>query len=309
MSSSLNELGFDGLKNVPGDGRTFPLTTERQERMRERLDAGATEEDDVCTLRGNDVRLILQNEFGVVRSRSAVYDFLHRLGYSHLRPRPRHRKSDPRAQADFQKQLPQRLAEIAETGHGEGLLSPRLNAGGVQAFLDECSQTVVADEHAVMICGTERAFITTANFEPEKRHAHPSAAVQPGTQPNGKPMALPKKPLLVKPGLRRLRGGGHRRLAKGRPQPGINQNRLKRSIPQTRCLKLGLVLFVICKSGVFFNSKNDAENAFGRRSRHRRIALLLGQLWTAVTAMRIQLQSRRRANRSPRPLFSFFFRA
>ncbi len=115
MSSSLNELGFDGLKNVPGDGRTFPLTTERQERMRERLDAGATEEDDVCTLRGNDVRLILQNEFGVVRSRSAVYDFLHRLGYSHLRPRPRHRKSDPRAQADFQKQLPQRLAEIAET--------------------------------------------------------------------------------------------------------------------------------------------------------------------------------------------------
>jgi hypothetical protein len=46
---------------------------------------------------------------------------LHRLGYSSLRPRPRHRKADPEAQAEFKEQLPQRLEEVAQAHPGRRL--------------------------------------------------------------------------------------------------------------------------------------------------------------------------------------------
>lgn len=42
-------------------------------------------------------------------------------------------------------------AVCPETGQSEGLLSPRLNTDVVQAFLNEFSQTIAADEHAVII--------------------------------------------------------------------------------------------------------------------------------------------------------------
>ena len=116
-----NEAGLAGLEDQYGGGRTAPLTAEQQERMRERLDAGPAPEDGVCSLRGADVQKILAEEFGVLRSLPAVYNLLHRLGYSYLRPRPRHRKADPQAQAEFREQLPQRLEEIARIHPGRRL--------------------------------------------------------------------------------------------------------------------------------------------------------------------------------------------
>jgi hypothetical protein len=76
---------------------------EQQEQLRDRLRAGPTEADGVCTLRGEDVRRILREEFGVLRSLRATYDLLHRLGFEPLRPRPRHPKADPAAQDRFKK--------------------------------------------------------------------------------------------------------------------------------------------------------------------------------------------------------------
>ena len=200
-----NDAGLEGLEDRHAGGRAEPLTPEQQEEFRQRLDAGPTKEDQVCSLRGADIQTILADEFGVVRSLPAVYALLHRLGYSYLRPRPRHAKANPEAQAAFKAQLPQRLAEISqahpdrrlrvyfqdearfgqqgtttnvwapkgsrptavrqteyeylwvlgavcpETGHGEGLLSPRLNTDVVQAFLEQFSRTLPANEHAVMI--------------------------------------------------------------------------------------------------------------------------------------------------------------
>jgi transposase len=200
-----NAEGLAGLEDREGGGRPAPLTVEQEERLRERLHSGPKSEDNVCSLRGNDIQAILANEFGVLRALSTVYKLLHRLGYSYLRPRPRHRKGDPQAQAAFQEQLPQRLAQIAqshpnrrlrvflqdesrfgqqgtttnvwapkgsrptavrqteyeylwvlgavcpETGHSEGLLSPRLNTDAVQAFLGEFSKTLAPDEHAIML--------------------------------------------------------------------------------------------------------------------------------------------------------------
>ena len=72
-----------------------PLTPEQEEQVCRRLEAGSTSEDQVCSLRGVDIQRILATEFGVLRSLPATYHLLHRLGYSYLRPRPRHRLADP----------------------------------------------------------------------------------------------------------------------------------------------------------------------------------------------------------------------
>ena len=85
-------------------GRKGPLTPDQEQRLRDRLRAGPTDAGGVCTLRGQDARRILEAEFGVPRSLQAVYGLLHRLGFEPLRPR--HPRSDPRAQAAFKKSSP-----------------------------------------------------------------------------------------------------------------------------------------------------------------------------------------------------------
>jgi transposase len=114
-----NEQGLQGLDDRRGKEPRGPLTPEQQQRIQERLNVGATLEDGVCSLRGVDVQRILAAEFGVLRSLPAVYYLLHQLGYSYLRPRPRHRKFDAEAQADFERQLPERLAAIGAAHPGK----------------------------------------------------------------------------------------------------------------------------------------------------------------------------------------------
>lgn len=101
-----NADGAGALADRPGRGRKGPLSAADEGRLKDRLRAGPTESDGVCTLRGEDVRRILRDEFGVERSLQAVYDLLHRLGFEPLRPRPRHPGADPTAQAGFKKVSP-----------------------------------------------------------------------------------------------------------------------------------------------------------------------------------------------------------
>jgi transposase len=98
-----NREGVAGLEDQPGRGSKLPLDAEQQAQLKQRLDAGPRAEDGVCTLRGEDVRRILRDEFNVGRSLAAVYYLLHRLGYASLAPRPRHRKTDPARQDRFLK--------------------------------------------------------------------------------------------------------------------------------------------------------------------------------------------------------------
>lgn len=98
-----NREGLAGLETKPGRGRKPPLTPDQEQQLQQRLDAGPLPEDGVCTLRGQDVRRILEREFGQLRSLSAVYGLLHRLGYSSLVPRPQHPAADPAAQDEFKK--------------------------------------------------------------------------------------------------------------------------------------------------------------------------------------------------------------
>lgn len=98
-----NAEGLNGFDDRPRPGRPSFLTPEMTDRLRRRIDAGPTPEDGTCTLRGPEVRALLEREFGVLYSLPAVYALLHRLGYSCLAPRPRHQKADPEAQEEFKK--------------------------------------------------------------------------------------------------------------------------------------------------------------------------------------------------------------
>lgn len=100
-----NVLGIAGLEDRPHTGRGTILPREREAELCRRLDQGATAADGVCTLRGADVRRILEQEFGVLYALPSVYKLLHRLGYSSLAPRPRHKLADPVAQEAFKKKL------------------------------------------------------------------------------------------------------------------------------------------------------------------------------------------------------------
>jgi transposase len=101
-----NADGAGALADRPGRGRRGPLSAADEEGLKDRLRAGPTEADGVCTLRGADVRRILRDEFGVVRPLQATYDLLHRLGFEPLRPRPRHPAADAAAQEAFKKASP-----------------------------------------------------------------------------------------------------------------------------------------------------------------------------------------------------------
>lgn len=98
-----NAGGPAALLDRPGRGRKGPVDADRVEELKARLRAGPTAADGVCTLRGADVRRILADEFGVVRSLAATYDLLHRLGFEPLRPRPRHPKASDEEQDGFKK--------------------------------------------------------------------------------------------------------------------------------------------------------------------------------------------------------------
>jgi transposase len=98
--------GLDAIVARKQPGRTPRLTPEQDERLKTRLDGGPQPADKTCTLRGRDVRRIVEEEFGVVYTAAGIYDVLRRLDYSSLKPRPRHRKNDPAKAAQFEAQAP-----------------------------------------------------------------------------------------------------------------------------------------------------------------------------------------------------------
>lgn len=100
-----NEEQLKGLERRRAKGKEKLLNGEETERLLQRLREGPTPADKVSVFRGEDIRNILEKEFGKVRSLSAIYYLLHSLGYSLLAPRPKHYKSDPNAQEVFKKKF------------------------------------------------------------------------------------------------------------------------------------------------------------------------------------------------------------
>lgn len=99
--------GIDAIVAKPPPGARPKLSRQQQQRFIDRFTGGPTEADgDLCTLRGKDAVRILAQEFGVSYSLPGAYDLLHRLGFSCLKPRPKHRKQDIQAQKQWLDEAP-----------------------------------------------------------------------------------------------------------------------------------------------------------------------------------------------------------
>ena len=98
--------GIDALTPRKAPGAKPKLSPERQEEFKARMINGPLARDGVCTLRGKDAVEILNKEFGVSYSLPGVYDLLHRLNLSCLKPRPRHEKNDPEKMEQFKGHAP-----------------------------------------------------------------------------------------------------------------------------------------------------------------------------------------------------------
>ena len=97
-----NQEGLAGLETCTGRGRRPILSADERRALVQRVEAGP-QQDDVCSLRGVDFQPFVQTQFGKLLSLTTVYRLLHELGYQWLVPRPKHRKSDPDAVAEFKK--------------------------------------------------------------------------------------------------------------------------------------------------------------------------------------------------------------
>ena len=100
--------GIPALQAKRRGGSRSRLDLQEQQRLLQRVQAGPLAEVDqgVCTLRGRDVQRILLSEFGKQYSLGGVYDLMHQVGLSCLRPRPRHPKSDPAAMTQWLQNAP-----------------------------------------------------------------------------------------------------------------------------------------------------------------------------------------------------------
>jgi transposase len=109
-----NRGGIDALREGPRSGRPRRLDPAHYPRLKRRIEAPPLPGDGVCTLRAADVRRIIEQEFGVLMGRQAVYDLLHRLGFSDLMPRPHHEDSDAEVQGFFKGIVGEQIDSIVE---------------------------------------------------------------------------------------------------------------------------------------------------------------------------------------------------
>jgi len=101
------DQGLDAVRPLPQTGQPTKLARDQEAAFKARLLAGVTPADeDLCTLRGKDAQRILAQEFGKKYSLGGAYALLHRLGFSCLMPRPRHRKNDPAAMDQWLQDAP-----------------------------------------------------------------------------------------------------------------------------------------------------------------------------------------------------------
>ena len=96
------DAGLEAVKATPQTGQPVKLAAGAENVFKTRMLAGPVPADEgLCTLRGKDAQRILHQEFGVKYTLSGAYKLLHRLGFSYLQPRPRHRKNDPQVMAQW----------------------------------------------------------------------------------------------------------------------------------------------------------------------------------------------------------------
>jgi transposase len=97
-----NKEGLEGLRERRQGGNQSKLSGAQEQQVIAHLNREA-EDPHGGVRRGEDLRQWIHQQFGTLYTLTGIYNLLHRLGYSCLVPRPRHKNTDPEAQAAFKK--------------------------------------------------------------------------------------------------------------------------------------------------------------------------------------------------------------
>ena len=101
-----NEEGLAGLSDRVPRGPAFRLTSEQMADLSEIVEAGPDPAvDQVVRWRRVDLRRVIAERWGVEFHERSVGKLLHRLGFAKLSVRPKHPRTDPAAQAEWEKKL------------------------------------------------------------------------------------------------------------------------------------------------------------------------------------------------------------
>jgi len=99
-----NEAGPDGLVNRKSPGRKRRLSAAQSYKLEQIIEAGPDpEQDGVVRWRAIDVKLVIEEKFGVRYSERHVMKLLNRLGFSRISTRPQHPRQDANVIAAFKK--------------------------------------------------------------------------------------------------------------------------------------------------------------------------------------------------------------
>jgi transposase len=98
--------GLEAIHEAPRSGQPPKLSADQIAELRQRLDAGPDPAAGQSALRGQDVRRLMEEQFGVKYSLSGAYQLLHRLNYVPLRPRPKNPKQDVQAVEQWRGRAP-----------------------------------------------------------------------------------------------------------------------------------------------------------------------------------------------------------
>lgn len=98
-----NHGGIDELIDKPRSGAPTKLPAFVEQQVLKRIQAGPQQSDIVSVFNARAIGRIIEREYGVLYSLTGLYDWLHRMGFSYLCPRPLHEKSDPAEREAFKK--------------------------------------------------------------------------------------------------------------------------------------------------------------------------------------------------------------
>ena len=101
-----NAEGLPSLSDRVPPGPAFRLTPEQMAELSALVEAGPDPAvDHVVRWRRVDLRGVIARRFGIEFHERSVGKLLHRLGFARLSVRPKHPKTDPAAQAEWEKKL------------------------------------------------------------------------------------------------------------------------------------------------------------------------------------------------------------
>src|SRR3954468_16472988 len=99
-----NQHGPEGLKDIRSKGNPSRLCAEQETELARLVETGPDRAvHGVVRWRRIDLKHLIAERFGVVYHERTVGKVLHRLGFSHISPRPRHPAQDERIVAEFKK--------------------------------------------------------------------------------------------------------------------------------------------------------------------------------------------------------------